>query len=124
TRNASAMASSGYRMPSGLASACSKMRPWSNLRAAPLPDDTIVRSTQRSSSVRVTRNLAMGELLLSNHNPWREGEPTWLNLSAQDCQATRVIDHIHIINQFSNSIFFEPFINSPWFIISYIFIEF
>jgi hypothetical protein len=30
----------------------------------PLPDDTIFRSTQRSSSVRVTRNLAMGELLL------------------------------------------------------------
>src|SRR5215467_9068208 len=64
TPNASAMASLVYRMPSGLASACSKMRPWSNLRAAPLPDDTIFRSTQRSSSVRVTRNLAMGELLL------------------------------------------------------------
>src|SRR2546428_6563289 len=76
-------------MPSGLASACSKMRPWSNLRAAPLPDDTIFCSTPRSSSVRVTRNLAMGELLLSNHNPWREGEPTWLNLSIEDCQATR-----------------------------------
>ena len=35
TRNASAMASSGYCMPSGLASACNKMRPWSNVRAAP-----------------------------------------------------------------------------------------
>src|SRR5262249_5663139 len=22
-------------------------------------------------------------------NPWREGEPTWLNLSIEDCQATR-----------------------------------
>src|SRR5262247_645950 len=64
THNASAMASSVYRRPSGLASAWSKMRPWSNLRAAPLPDDTMFRSTQRSSSVRVTRNLAMGELLL------------------------------------------------------------
>src|SRR6266705_1541493 len=64
TPNASAMASSVYRMPSGLASACSKMRPWSSLRAAPLPDETIFRRTHRSSSVRVTRNLAMGDLLL------------------------------------------------------------
>ena len=64
TLNASALASSGYGMPSGCASACSTMRPWSNLRAAPLPDDTIFRSTQRSSSVRVTRNLAMRNLLL------------------------------------------------------------
>src|SRR6266568_9037729 len=64
TLNASAMASSGYCMPSGFASACSKMRPWSNLRAAPLPDDTIFRSKQRSSSVRVTRNVAMRVLLL------------------------------------------------------------
>ena len=63
TPNASAMASSVYLMPSGLASACSKMRPWSSWRAAPLPDATILRSKQRASSVRVTRNLAMGDLL-------------------------------------------------------------
>ena len=44
-----------------------------------------------SSSVSVTRNLAMRELLLSNHNPWREGEPTWLNLSIEDCQATSAL---------------------------------
>src|SRR5712692_1825379 len=62
--NASAMASSAYLMPSGLASACSKLRPGSSLRAAPLPDETIFRSKHRSSSVRVTRNLTMGDLLL------------------------------------------------------------
>jgi hypothetical protein len=61
---ASAMASSAERLPSGLASACNTRRPWSNVRAAPWPDDPIVRRTQRSSSVRVTRHVAMGELLL------------------------------------------------------------
>jgi hypothetical protein len=70
THHAAAMASSVYRRPSGLASAWSQMRPWSTVRAAPLPDDTMCRSIQRSASVRVTRNLAMGALLLSHHNQW------------------------------------------------------
>src|SRR5262249_5663142 len=101
TPNASAMASSGYRMPSGLASACSKMRPWSNLRAAPLPDDTIFRSTQRSSSVRVTRNLAMGELLLLK--PQIRGEKE--NRLGSTCQSkiAKLLGALHCTESHGNN---------------------
>src|SRR2546421_12122159 len=67
-------------------------------------------------------NFAMESVASFAWNRWQLSYGTGGNFRME--QGATFARNTHIINQFSNSIFFEPFINSPWFIIPYIFIEF